>query len=190
MPNKVRGLSVERWAEVRKAYEAGESVLSLSKRFGIRRPTIDAHRDKETWIVHPTVQMHGEAAKTVQARAQAQVIDIATKRVVEKMEESGALDAHAQAIDTLLQIQAPLYAKAAKLIEKTLDKAIGGTLRLGVTQGETTAVTDILNALSKFSTETRKGAGLRDGTPTVASENEDDRRIEEAVLIVRERASA
>lgn len=189
---KTRGLTDEQWGELRRAYEAGDSIVSLSKRFGVSRPTIMVHRDRGAWILQPSLQcqLTKTDAKSVRERATAQVIDIATKRAVEKIEQSGGLDEQVAAVEDLLRMQAPLYAKAAKLINVTLDKAISGELRLGVTQGETTAVTDILNALSKFSKDTRTGAGLRDGTPTVNGEGEVDQRVDEIVLVVRDRAQS
>ena len=74
-------------------------------------------------------------------------------------------------------MQAPLQAKAAKLIDATMDRALAGKLKLGVTQGETTALNDILSALARFSKDIRTGAGLTEGTPSIGESNDDKVRL-------------
>lgn len=186
---KRRGLTDEQRDEAKRRYEAGESMASIARALDVRRPTLIAARDRATeqghpWIVQASVQVSEVEARAVRERATAQVIDIATKRAVERMDRDGTLDHAVNDINEHLRIQGPLYGKAAKLLDATFDKAIAGKLKLAATQGETTAVTDLLNALSKFASDTRKAAGLRDGTPTIASENEDDRRVDQSVLVV------
>lgn len=184
-PKKNRGLSDEQWVKVREKFEQGAAVAALSREYDIRRATIAARAKREAWTVQPTVHMDSVTQKAVQQTAQAKVIDIASRRVIEQMEQSGALAEQVRAIDALLQMQVPLYAKAAKLIDATLDRAISGDLKLGVTQGETTALSDLLGALSKFSKDTRTGAGIREGTPTVGDAQVTDSRFE---FVVDEKA--
>lgn len=154
------------WPEIQAAWEGGETNISeLSRRFGVKRDSIINRRDKEKWATK------GQIAET----ARAKVIDIVTKRAVESLEKAGTLDASTRAIEHLLEQTIPLYAKAAALLDASLDRAIEGRVRLGATQGETTALTDILSALSKFSRDIRTGAGLREGTPSIAGDDANDR---------------
>lgn len=182
------------WNEIQAAYEGGETNISaLSKRFGVKRDTIAKRRDAEKWATK------GQIADA----ARSNVIDLATRKAIEQLggEESIVADA-AAAIENNLRAIGPLYAKAAKLLDRTLERAlrlgqkddsgqfVKDALILGDHQGETTAVSDILNALSKFTRDNRLDAGLKEGTPTADADkkpDEDDQRVEQAVLIVRER---
>lgn len=158
------------WAAIRDAFEKGETnVSTLSRTFGVKRDSIAAHRDREHWAT----------AQQIAGTVKSNVVDIMTRRAVEKIEESGGVDVLAE----LLKMQAPLQAKAAKLIDQTMDKALAGQLKLGVTQGETTALNDILGALARFSTDIRKGAGLTDGTPSIGEAVSDKTRLVEWEVI-------
>lgn len=182
------------WSEIQAAYEGGETNISaLAKRFGVKRDSIAKRRDKENWATK------GQIADA----ARSNVIDLATRKAIEQLggEDAVVADA-AAAIATNLQAIGPLYAKAAQLLDRTIDRAlrlgqkdkegnfVKDALILGDHQGETTAVSDILNALSKFTRDNRLDAGLKEGTPTSdasRTDEEDEQRVEQAVLIVRER---
>ena len=85
-------LTDAQWAELKKAYEGGESVLSLAKRFPVSRPTIIAHRDKAGWTLQPNLQVSKTEARALRERTTAKVIDIATGKAIDRMEKSGKLD--------------------------------------------------------------------------------------------------
>jgi hypothetical protein len=168
------------WNKIQSAYEGGETnITTLAQTFGVKRDSIAKHRDKEKWATKGQI---AEAARS-------NVIDMATRRAVEQLGGQQAITAAASDIANNLQRIPALYAKAGNLIDTMIDKAINGTLKLGVTQGETTALNDILGAMSKYTRDNRLDAGLKEGTAsTDASKSDDDeQRVEQAVLIVRER---
>jgi hypothetical protein len=182
------------WNEIQAAWAEGDNNFSsLEKRFNVKRHTIAKRAKAENW---PT---KGQVAQVVQSK----VIDIATRKAIEDLGGAEAVAATVAAdIRTNLQAIGPLYAKAAKLLDRTLERAlrlgekddkgnfVPGALILGDHQGETTAVSDILSALSKFTRDNRLDAGLKEGVPTAEAgkaESEDEQRIEQAVLIVRDR---
>lgn len=167
---KRRGLTPEQWAEVRKAYEAGESVLSLSKKHGVQRQTIMGRRDRETWTIRSTTHVSGRTEqRAVRERAQSKVIDIASRRVVEKLDTSGALDAMAADIARAVADNAPMVLKLNRLVNLYADFALGEgkseSLRMKPSEKQSHA--DVLKALVGAMqigiAATREVAGLRPG---------------------------
>lgn len=177
------------WNEIQAAYEGGETNISaLAKRFGVKRDSIAKRRDKDKWATK------GQIADT----ARSNVIDLASRRALEKLGGEQAVEQIADEIVSAIKEIPALHAGAAQLLKRTLNRALGvedpdektSRLVLGDHQGETTAVSDILNAISKFTRDTRLDAGLKEGTATAEAskgEDEDDKRVEQAVLVVRER---
>lgn len=89
----------ERWAEIRKAWESGQSDLAIAKSHQVHRNSIRNRREADAkrgdpWIVQPDVRkMHSpEAAREMQRTAQRKVIDIATGRALENIKKSGVVD--------------------------------------------------------------------------------------------------
>lgn len=194
------GRKVIPWPEIRKAYEAGESIASLSRRFSVRRHTIAARAQKECWTVQPTVHMDAKTAKAVQAKAQSNVIDIATKKVVEEFQASGDPEKMAATIAERLKAVAKLDLLALQLLERGFERAlklgvkdpetnklVEGALILGDHQGETTAINDLLNAKSRLLRDLRLDGGLKDGTPSAESVDPEEQKVDQLVLVVRER---
>jgi hypothetical protein len=157
-------------AEVRKAYEDGDTNLSaLSKRFGVKRDTIARYRDSENWATKGQIN---DAARS-------NVIDIATRKALDKI---GGVDHLAGKIAEELAAQPELIRAAGKLIKRTLDRAlklgekdadgkpVDGQLILGDHQGETTAVSDLLNSTMKFVQSGKLMHGLGDDEPSVGEE--------------------
>jgi len=168
---KRRGLTPEQWAEVRPAFEGGESILSLAKRFGVKRDTIAARRDREAWVIgHDVGHMpNREQQRVVRDRAQGQVIDIASRRVVEKLDTSGALDAMASDIARAVADNAPMVIKLNRLINLYADFALGEgkpeslCMRPSEKQSHADVLKALVGAMQIGIAATREVAGLRPG---------------------------
>lgn len=187
-PKKPRGLKPEQWAEVRSKFEAGISYARLSKDFGIRRPTITDRARREGWTVQATVHVHGDEsvqgppgetiAKTIQKRAQASVIDIATRRALESPSAQAAIDAAAAAVvEEAAELVATVTTarKAARYMNDVLDAAMAGKIEPASSPGQQT-VADVAKAVMAayrtFTTTVRDNSGLRPGTPSIAKDGD------------------
>lgn len=161
------------WAKIQATYEAGETnVTALSRMFRVARGPIIKHRDAEKW----TVNEH--AKEQIREQAKSNVISMATRQAIDQIGGDEGLKKQAEAIAAELLAQRPLFAKASQLLDKTFTRALNlgktddqgnqlaNQLILGIAQGETTAVSDLLGALSKFVRDTRLANGLADGMPT------------------------
>lgn len=179
-----RGLTPEQWVEVRAAYEAGDTIVALSERFGVRRQTIQQRRDREAWTVRPTVQMDGDA-RTVQRRAQAQVIDIGTRRAVEQLESSGVIKVISEAAVDELRATSQASKLAAEYTLEMLRRAVNGEIQPAMSPGEQTeadVARSVLMAYNLFTKTVRENAGIRPGTATV-----DERPASSGITIKHQR---
>ena len=169
------------WPAIRAAFEAGETnITALSRKFRVARGPIIKHRDEEKWTVTE------QAKERIREAAKSNVISIATRKAVEKLGGEAGIQREAEAIAAELLAQRPLFKKAADLLDKTFDRAlklgavdddgnpVPGQLILGIAQGETTAVNDLLGSLSKFVRDTRLANGLNNGVPTETPEEDDE----------------
>jgi hypothetical protein len=130
--------------------------------------------------VHGDETVHGPPgetlAKTVQKRAQAAVIDIATRRALESPSGRAAIDAVAEAVVVdAEELVATVTAarKASKYMNTILDAAIAGEIPPASMPGEQTradVAKSVMTAYRTFTTTVRDNSGLRPGTPSVASE--------------------
>lgn len=192
--DRKRGLTAEKWAEVQKRYELGESIAALSRAFKIRRATIIGRRDKECWTVHVTVQANGQSeAKTVQRNAQAKVIDIATRQALDDLKQSGAIDDIAQSLAEELVISSRLRPKMAKAIETLADGINGGTLKpadMPATRDMAQFVKDAMGAYHVFLSTLREDLGRVKGTPTAPSEADNKPKVTRFVIVDAEPKTA
>ena len=164
---KRKPLTPKQWAEMRAAFEAGESEASLSRRFVVDRKTIRSRRAREQWIPHVSAQVGKAEATTIRDRAKAQVIDIATKRAVEAAVEDGSIAAAAAAIVADVQSGLLRHAEIERhLLDLALDtvqRSIDGRLRPGVTSSEAAERKDAVAAARMAIDLSRDIAGLRPG---------------------------
>jgi hypothetical protein len=141
-----RGLTSEQWAHVRAAYERGESILSLSKRFGVKRDTIAARRDKDCWVIggvdgaaagSPIGHMpNREAVRIVREQTQGKVIELASRKAVDQMVEAGAVDQIAADIALAVATHGRLGRKITALLEQYVDFGLGEGPTKQVKNGE------------------------------------------------------
>ncbi|HET9029255.1 MAG TPA: hypothetical protein VFN49_03690 [Candidatus Aquilonibacter sp.] len=167
---KHRGLPLERKADLKKRYEAGEPVAKLSREFGVRRHTIAEWAKKETWTVHVSVQVD---AKTVQQRAQSNVIDLASRKAVEQAEADGTIDEIKESIAAHLLATAEADKLAGEYMVDLLEKAKAGAITPAASPGEQT-IADVAKAVMAayrtFTATVRENAGIKTGAPTLPQE--------------------
>lgn len=179
------------WEAVRSIYaQGGVTFAELARRFDTERRTISAHARRERW------QTQAEIAQ----KAQTKIIDMTTRRALEHLggEEAVAEQIESGLLANLMAI-APLYTKAARLLNRTFDRALRigvvdedgqaarDALIISVTQGETGAVLDVLSALSKFVRDMRLDSGIKEGVPTLESTAPKQRKF---VFVVAEKTQA
>lgn len=182
-----RGLSSEQWLEVRKAYEAGESVSALSKRFKIRRPTIDGRIRREGWTVQPTVQVHG-TAKAIQQRAQSKVIDIATGKAIDSLVESGAISGVAEAVAEELIATSTAGRLAAQAMVAMLTKLKDGLIKPASEPGEQNEAQvykDAMSAYRTFQTTVRENHALAKTQPSIPRDDSSSKVGKVRFVVVR-----
>lgn len=169
-----RGLTAEQWTELRAAYESGESVSALSRKYGVRRHTIAARSQREAWTVQPTVQVD---TKAVQRNAQATVISLATRKVVEQAVADGMVEAVAAELTEALQLHSSIELLMLKFAEDTLKRSLGadGTvpLREGTHTSEAGERKDAMAAAAMAIDKSRELRGKRPGVPTVDADAAD-----------------
>lgn len=196
-PGRTKGKIIP-WADIQAAWEAGETNCSaLGRKFGVKHSTI-AKRAKE-WTAKGQVKGH------VSEAVRSNVISLATGKAIEHLGGSDAIETLSQEmannVRAILDAQPKLVAKGMALLDRTVDRAlnfgkldengkpVANQIVLGRQQGETEAVVDLLNAISKSTHDGRLINGLKDGTANAdASEEKDAPKVDQAVLVVRKSA--
>lgn len=185
---KKKGLTPAQWAEVRKAYETElppPSIATLSKRFGVKRDTIQRHRDDIEQPGGPWVpngqsigQMTDRQRAAVTERARAKVIDIGTRQAVDTAISSGAMQKIAESAVAQAVNYAELEALMIEFAKDTLERALGKdpkkTLRSGTHTSEAGERKDAMTAAQIAIDKSREMRGKRPGVPSIAAEDEDD----------------
>jgi hypothetical protein len=193
-PKKPRGLSDDQWAEVQAKFGSGSSISELEREYGVRRATIRDRAKREGWTVQVTVQVDGvntgqPLGEVVQKRARANVIDIATKRAIEQIEASGAVDEAAGTIAEELIISRRLALKMAQAMESFIDGVVAKEYKPSdapATRDMAQFMKDVQGAYKIHLSTIREDAGLKSGQATVAKDDADNKVSEVAFRIVRE----
>lgn len=121
-------LSPDQWAQIRYAYEAGETVSALSRKFVIARSAIQKRSAREGWAqdVEPAIRrMVAErvagidAGATTEKKAEAMAAEAARRMaVVERHKREW--DDHMKLIDQAIANQDFEFAKLAKITSETI----------------------------------------------------------------------
>jgi transposase-like protein len=165
--DRKRGLTPEQWAEVRSAFESGESIKSLAARFGVKRDTIAARRDRAPWVIKPGTpigHVPGIAeARAVREQVKSNVVAIASHESYKRLEESGVIEDMIHGFEMDVKFERELLEFASAVLEK----ARSGRLRPGAITSEAAESKDVV-AMGKTALEVRRlGAGKTAGEPTV-----------------------
>jgi hypothetical protein len=191
---KPRGPSINLRKKARDLYESGESIAAVSRATGIRRQTLCKLRDKEGWQVRPSVQVDARTTKTVQQRAQAQVIDITTRRVVDEVVDSGIIGMQADLIARTIEEHAVLAAEMVAYAREVIADARAGRIEIPRTQTTADLANAVAGIVARAISISRDVAGLRSGQASTGKSNDSDepirieqRRLETVKIAVDER---
>ena len=161
----MRGLTDEQKAEARCAYESGEAMASIAKRLNVRRPTLIAARDREGWIVQPSVQVSVTESRAVRERATAQIIDMASRRIVERAASSGVIDTVAEYAAQNLAAHGKFVNSLTSALQYAVDRFNfdPSSVKLGIGKNEADYINSLADAGKKIMAMGRDSAGLRPG---------------------------
>jgi hypothetical protein len=188
-------LTADQWAEIKKAYEAGESESALAERFKVDRKTIRARKRREAWIPQVIPHVGKAESRAINERATAKVIDIATGKAIDRMEKSGKLDDISDALALGLAKHTGIATKLMDAADQLLadfvadkDSELAST-REGsgrdviIRQGRAELFNQIVSGVRNAVAVSRDIAGIRPGMPSVGDgETSDDLfRFEDAV---------
>jgi hypothetical protein len=154
------------WADIRAAYESGNTNFSeLSRRFSndphLKRQTIARRVRAERWTVDGTIRAG------VEAQARAKVIDMATRRVIEKAGGDAAIDARATAIAAELQMQSAIASKLTQASEEVFDMFLAGEIKPSHRQNEADVLRSLVAAVFECFRAARLIHGVAEGKPSV-----------------------
>jgi len=148
------------WLLLRKQHAEGVSISALAKIHGVSRDTIHNHKKKEQW---------GDTLREMTASAVQGAID----KVALEAGESIAADllAHADLVSGILD-----YANAI------VKKGASGLIKPGDKQNEADVLNSVVTAVKNAIFVSREINGIRPGTPSTGSKEDDGARIFEFVL--------
>jgi hypothetical protein len=170
------------WPAIRAAYESGETqFVALGRKFDVSRNLIATRAKKEKWAVNAHV------SEQIADKARSNIIDMATRRTLEKLGGAEAIEAKADAVARELQVQSKLSGKLLDAADSVLDKFLAGGVQPGDKQNEADVLNSLANAVSKAFDAARTIHGLTAGKPSVSSTEAVDAPADQVVLIVRER---
>ena len=171
----MRGPTVEQRAEARRAYEAGEAIKSIARRTGIDPKTLRGYRDREGWIPPPPPP-GGEAREEQKAAIKARVIDFSTRKAIEHLEASGAVEQQADLIAESLAAHGKVSKRLLEYAEQMLDRGIAGKIMPGERQSEADVFSSVVTAVSKAVSASREIGGLRAGQISARPSHDDGKR--------------
>jgi transposase-like protein len=165
--------SEEAKAEIKRAYEGGESLKGIAKRTGIDPKTIRSWRDAQGWI--PPIPPPGDSPEVREA-VKAKVFSIATGRAIDQLEQSGAIEAQADLIAENLTLHGRIGNLALKAVEQTFADYNANAIKPGVNQNQADVLQSVLRAAKLGIDMTRNVAGLKAGQVSAKSSSDDGRR--------------
>ena len=165
----MRGPTPDARAEAKRRYESGESMNSISETMQLRRQTLMAIAEREGWAqpVRTTAQESAQLRAQVKERVHADVIDISTRKAVEKVLESGAVDRIAEATVLDLLGDARITNKLVEAGIATIDEYLAGTIVAGVNQNKADVLKSIVSANKAIFELRRMMAGKTAGDASI-----------------------
>jgi hypothetical protein len=188
------GLNAETKAEARRRYEGAEPLASIARSLNCHRTSLVRLRNAEGWVVSASVLEVAQVGANVTRRAQAQVIDMATRQVVEQAVESGVVEQTANDLQQSLESHARLSSNLLAFAESVLADARAGNYELPKGQTIAQYANEVAELIAKAIAISRDVAGKRPGQAS-ASQNADSnepirieqRRLEPVKIAVDER---
>ena len=169
MENRARGLSAEQWQQVRKRWEAGASEASLAREFGVDRETVRRRRRREAWMPQAMPQLGRHEAEAIHQRATAEVIDMATRQVVDSAIENGTVSKIAKDVKRGLDRHDAIIEQMLDVGQLAMQKALNGSLQ----RGEATWIRDAVSAAALAIEKSREIAGRKLGDPSIEETRKD-----------------
>jgi hypothetical protein len=161
-------ISKEDRENARRIYEETGNISEVQRQTGISRPTIRKIMREELWTFHPPFQeesqpFQGTNCVSVQQKAQAEVISIATRQVIENAQTAGLVDQQVDFIEESLKAHGELSAGLLAYAKEILADARSGNYHLP--KGHTTAqyAHDVAELIAKAISTSREAAGLKSG---------------------------
>ena len=160
-------VSEEALKEARIRYEAGEPMTAIAKSLQLHRTALNRIRDKECWSVSVDCVSDTETKTQIKKRIQADVIDISTRKAVERVIESGAVDRLAEATVLDLLGDARITNKLVEAGIATIDEYLAGTIVAGVNQNKADVLKSIVSANKAIFELRRMMAGKTAGDASI-----------------------
>lgn len=159
------GHPVEARKHAKHSYEAGETLKSLARRTGVDRKTLRSWRDREGWT--PPVAPPPGQRETFD-RVRSNVIDFATGKAIEHLEQSGALSAEIDQISEALAAHGRLALQMIVACTEMLERMMAGEISPTRRQNDAQVFLKIVEACAQAVRLSREIAGLLPGQPSIA----------------------
>jgi len=168
-------LTEQQWAELRAAWESGASISALAKKYKTSRNTITARARGQAWerTEQVTERMLSEQipdAHTITGAMRSKVIDIASRRAIERPEVAASIGTVVAAMSDMAQALAAtneVSRLAAEYAKRMLEDGLAGKLHPGEKQGPADVFKAVMAGYSTFVSTTRDNAGKKSGDPSV-----------------------
>jgi hypothetical protein len=160
---------IEKQMEAKRRYENGDSISSIARHLEIRRATVHNWIRRFAWVSNPQIVLTGHQTKTAKERATtrafAEVVDIATRQVVESVQEShpGAVQAQADLIAECLLEHGGIAQKMLKCASKMMDDLLANRIIPGEKQSVADVFNSVISGVTRAVASSRDIAGLRSG---------------------------
>lgn len=155
----------EQRAEAKFRCEAGESYHSVARLLKIRRQTIMLWADKEHWIIPVrTTEPENELVRQeIKEQVRSSVIDISTRKAVEQIASTGALD------DMILDLTSDvrMTSRLGQSVDKTIDRFLEGKILPGKMQNEADVLKSVIIAAKSYAELRRTMAGKGSGDASI-----------------------
>jgi hypothetical protein len=163
------GPGLEKRMEAKRRYENGENISAIGRALELRRATIHYWIKHYGWVSNPEVELTGHQTKTAKERATdrafAEVVDIATRQVVETVQSShpGAVQAQADLIADCLLEHGGIAQKMLKCASKMMDDLLANRIIPGEKQSVADVFNSVISGVTRAVASSRDIAGLRSG---------------------------
>lgn len=173
------------WSALRTSYEHGErTIADLARAYGISRQAVHKRlradalagrpwREPEVRPATSTTKGVGAERASIEERVQSNVVDIMTKRTLDKIGGADGIEATtdklAAQITDVLDSQPALFAQLQEYAEAMIKRGIAGSLTLGLHGNEAEAFSSILAGTSRLMRDAREANGLKPGQASSAA---------------------
>lgn len=160
----MRGLTDEQKAEARRAFESGEAMAAIAKRMGIHRNALNRLKGSEGWDKASNVSANVSLTHSdVQQRVSADIIDIASRRIIERPDSAAIIEQVADDIAESVKQHGKLSKLLMTYAEQMLENGIAGKIIPGEKQSRADVFNAIISGVGRAVEKSRDIAGLKAG---------------------------